>query len=94
MIEKCEWDEFVLSCDNCGDECGITFGYFQAAVDYEKDRSNGWRFVMDRDGNRWNLCPACNTPEIIGKVKGIDAPDEPRDEAEATALALKSLEDL
>jgi hypothetical protein len=44
MIEKIDRDEFVLSCDNCGDECDEIFEDFQDAVDYKKDADNGWAY--------------------------------------------------
>jgi hypothetical protein len=72
MIEKVDRDEFVLSCDNCGDECEEIFEDFYNAVDYKKDADNGWRTIKDKNGDWCELCPACNTPEIIRKLKGVE----------------------
>jgi hypothetical protein len=94
MIEKADKDAFVLFCDHCGDSCDEVFETFQDAVDYKKDADNGWRIIKDKNGDWCELCPACNTPEIIGKLKGISVPDKPRDETNAAGLALKALEDL
>ena len=72
MIEKIDRDEFVLSCDYCGDACDEVFETFQDAVAYKKDEDNGWRTIKDKDGEFCELCPACNTPEIIRKLKGVE----------------------
>jgi hypothetical protein len=72
MIEKVDGDEFVLSCDNCGDECDEIFESFYEAVEYKKDEDNGWRTIKDKDGDWQELCPACNTPDIIRKLKGVE----------------------
>jgi hypothetical protein len=94
VIEKFCEDDFRLYCDNCGEGCGEIFDEFQDAVDYKKDKDNGWRTIRDKNGDWCDLCPACTTPEIIGKLKGIAVPGKPRDESDATDLALKALEDL
>jgi hypothetical protein len=65
-------DDYVLTCDNCGDESDEMFDSFYEAVEYKKDKDNGWRTVKDKDGNWQELCPACNTPEIIRKLKGVE----------------------
>ena len=72
MIEKTMGDEFVLSCDNCEDECDEIFETFRDAVDYKKDTDSGWRIIKDKNGDWCELCPACNTPEIIRKLKGAE----------------------
>jgi hypothetical protein len=69
MIEKIGRDEFMLSCDNCGDECDDTFETFQDAVDFKKDRDNGWKAVKDFNGEWNDLCPSCNQPDIILKLR-------------------------
>jgi hypothetical protein len=94
MIEKFEKDYFTLSCDHCGDICDEIFDDFQDVVNYKTDKDNGWRSIKDKNGDWQELCPACNTPEIIGRLKGFDVPGKPRDETDATDLALKALEDL
>jgi hypothetical protein len=94
MIVKTDRDEFVLSCDNCGDECDEVFEDFYDAVDYKNEPDNGWRTIKDKNSDWCELCPACNTPEIISRIKGITVPDEPRNETGATDLALRALEDL
>jgi hypothetical protein len=72
MIKGNEDTGFILSCDYCNDECDEEFDTFQDAVDYKKERENGWRSVTDKRG-RWNeLCPACATSEIINKLKGSE----------------------
>jgi hypothetical protein len=72
MIEKIDRDEFVLSCDNCGDVCEELFDDFQDAVDYKKDADNGWRTIKDKNGDWCELCPACYTPDVIRKLKGVE----------------------
>jgi hypothetical protein len=71
MIEKTFCGEFALHCDNCGDECEEVFETFQDAVSYKKDRDNGWRTIKDKNDDWCDLCPACNTPEIIRELKGV-----------------------
>jgi hypothetical protein len=72
MIERDGGDSFLLSCDNCGEWCDKIFDTFYDAVAYKKDRDNGWRTVKDKDGDWQELCPACNTPDIIRKLKGVE----------------------
>jgi hypothetical protein len=72
MIEKVDKDAFTLFCDNCGDECDEIFEDFQDAVAYKKGEDNGWRTIKDKNGDWCELCPACNTPEIIRKLKGVE----------------------
>jgi hypothetical protein len=72
MTEKACRDKFVLSCDHCGDECEEVFETFRDAVDYKKDKRNGWRTIKDKNDDWCDLCPACNTPEIIWKLKGVE----------------------
>jgi hypothetical protein len=72
MIERDDMHEYVLSCDNCGDVCDEMFESFYDAVEYKKDKDNGWRTIKDKSGGWQELCPACNTPDIIRKLKGIE----------------------
>jgi hypothetical protein len=97
MIE--EYDEkdftdiaFRLFCDYCEYMCEEHFVSFGDAVYYKKDRKNGWASVKDKHGDWQELCPTCNTPEIIAKLKGRELP-APRDESAALDLALKALEE-
>jgi len=71
MIEKYDRDDFRLICDSCGEECDEIFETFRDAVDYKQDRDNGWASVKDKDGEWAELCPSCNTPEVIAELKGI-----------------------
>jgi len=77
MINGNGYDGFALYCDYCGDECNEAFGTFQDAVDYKADRGNGWASVKDKDGDWQEVCPSCNTPEIIARLKGThyEAPE-------------------
>jgi hypothetical protein len=72
MIEKINWNEFALYCDHCGDDGDEIFEEFQDAVSYKKDADNGWRTIRDKNGDWLELCPACNTPDIIRKLKGVE----------------------
>jgi len=74
MIEGNWKDGFTLFCDHCGEECDEFFETFNDAVDYKTDRDNGWASVKDKDNEYVELCPSCNKPEIIAKLKGIDQP--------------------
>jgi hypothetical protein len=72
MIDRYAKDEYVLICDHCEDEAEGMFETFQDAVAYKKDEDNGWRTIKDKDGDWCELCPACNTPDIIRKLKGVE----------------------
>ena len=93
MIEGNKLDGFELCCDYCGDSADELFDTFQDAVDYKVDRENGWASVKGKDGEWQELCPSCNTPETIAKVRGINIPDNPRNDTDAAKLALKALEE-
>jgi hypothetical protein len=93
MIEGNKTEGFTLSCDHCGDTCDELFDSFQEAVDYKTNRENRWASVKDKNGDWQELCPSCNTPEIIAEIKGIAVPGKPRDDLSGTALALKALEE-
>jgi hypothetical protein len=69
MIEKDFEGNYVLTCDHCGDEYDDTFEAFQDAVDFKKDRDNGWKAVKDFNGEWNDLCPSCNQPDIILKLR-------------------------
>jgi hypothetical protein len=69
MIEKDFEGNYVLTCDHCGDECDDTFETFQDAVDFRKDRDNGWKAVKDFNGEWNDLCPSCNQPDINLKLR-------------------------
>ena len=51
-------DYYILSCDICGDECDEEFYDFYEAVEYKKDRTNGWESRKTEYG--WDdVCPEC-----------------------------------
>jgi hypothetical protein len=95
MIERIDSDLYLLACDNCGDDTGEYFDTFGEAVEYKKDKDNGWRSVKDRHGEWAELCPKCNNARVIAKLKGLEEgyPDSRQEYAKADA-ALKALEDL
>jgi hypothetical protein len=72
MIDKLRENGFRLICDNCNDECDEIFEDFYEAVDYRKDKDNNWRTIKDENNEWCDLCPACNTPEVIRKLKGVE----------------------
>jgi hypothetical protein len=84
---------FTLTCDYCGDECDEVFEEFQDAVDYKTDRDNGWATVKDVNGYWTELCPSCNNPRIIGKLKGVADRRVPGDDVDAAEAALRAMED-
>jgi hypothetical protein len=83
---------YTLSCDHCEDECDELFETFQEAVDYKTDRDNGWASVKDRYDQWQELCPSCNKPTIIAKLKGMTIPEPSRNDLDAASLALEALE--
>jgi hypothetical protein len=72
MIEKLCVNDYRLICDSCGDWCDELFEAFGEAVEYKTGKDNGWRTIKDKDNDWCDLCPACNTPEIIRKLKGVE----------------------
>jgi len=72
MITQASRHNYELECDNCGDTADEYFEDFYDAVEYKKDRSNRWRSIKDADGNWNDLCPSCNTREVIVKLRGDD----------------------
>jgi hypothetical protein len=72
VIEGFETSGYTLFCDNCGEECDDTFDEFYDAVDYKRDPANRWRTIKDKDDEWCELCPACNTTEVIRKLKGVE----------------------
>jgi hypothetical protein len=67
MIEKINPVCCELNCDTCGES--DYFESFSDAVNFKKDRDNRWRAVKSVSGEWFDLCPACNRPEIIEEVK-------------------------
>lgn len=57
MIDKSS-GMFSLICDVCGEEADKQFFDFYAAVEYKKDKDNGWISRKTDDG--WqDICPEC-----------------------------------
>lgn len=50
---------FVLECDWCGSDSGELFDEFMDAVEWKKERSNGWKSKKNPDGDWEDLCPDC-----------------------------------
>ena len=59
MITK-NRDNYALSCDICGEEAPQVFDDFYEAVEYKKDRNNGWRSRKDEAGAWEDMCPDCS----------------------------------
>jgi hypothetical protein len=52
-------DSFVLTCDICGEEANEMFDTFQEAVDFKRDRENGW--ISRKTSGEWeDVCPNCH----------------------------------
>jgi len=90
MIMPYSSDDFRLVCDWCEDELDEIFNTFQEAVAYKKEY--GWRSVKDKYGEWYDLCPVCNKPEIITKLKGGDHDKSVRNFTEDAALVAKLIE--
>jgi hypothetical protein len=58
-IEKNEgFDTYDIVCDNCGEETNEDFDSFQEAVEWKKDKSNGWK--SKKVNGKWeDHCPEC-----------------------------------
>jgi hypothetical protein len=88
MIQKDhETGEYSLVCDMCG-ETESGFETFQDAVDFKRDRDNGWRATKDGHDTWHDLCPSCNTQDTVDRIKGLT---RSRNEAEAAAKAASQL---
>jgi hypothetical protein len=49
---------YTLECDICGQEANESFDSFYEAVEYKKDRSNGWH--SRKENGEWlDICPDC-----------------------------------
>jgi hypothetical protein len=69
MIAKDLFDQYVLTCDECGTGADNDFDTWDEAVDFKKDRDNGWKAVRDFNGGWHDLCPSCNQPDIILRLR-------------------------
>lgn len=71
MIDRNELGYFELRCDACGDEADSDFDTFAEAIEYKRGtaRGEGWRSVKDCNGDWWDLCTSCATPENIRNIK-------------------------
>jgi hypothetical protein len=59
MIEKDGFGQYDLICDNCGESADKSFDDFYDAVNYRKDKDNGW--TSKKYANGWkDLCPECS----------------------------------
>jgi hypothetical protein len=70
MIECYEEDGFGLRCDHCEDECDEIFGTFHDAIEYKKDKDNGWRSIKDQYDDWYDLCPSCNNEAVSAEIRG------------------------
>lgn len=57
MIDN-NYGTYSLICDVCGEEADETFDYFADAVEYKKDKDNGWK-SQKRNGQWEDVCPKC-----------------------------------
>lgn len=78
MIDGNDNEGYTLYCDNCGDDCDELFDRYYDAVEYKVDRDNKWASVKAEDGEWWEICPTCNRPDIIAKIKGVKYTEPPK----------------
>jgi len=90
VIDGTDDEGYTLYCDYCGDDAPELFDRFDDAVSFKVDRDNGWASIKDKNGDWQELCPACNTPEIIAKLKGKEITVQD-DKAGKTASELADL---
>jgi hypothetical protein len=50
---------YSLQCDTCGAEAEETFEDFYDAVEWKKDKDNGWKSIRVK-GDWEDLCPDCD----------------------------------
>lgn len=67
MIERTGTGDYELICDHCEEVADEDFSEFQEAVQYKKD--NGWRSLKTNMGDWKDLCPDCQSPDIIRATK-------------------------
>jgi hypothetical protein len=65
MIEGNARAGYTLTCDHCEEE--LEFDDFPGAVAYKKEE--GWKSVKSCGGTWFELCPDCQSPEIIKKYR-------------------------
>jgi len=59
MIQR-EGAFYTLTCDICSECSDELFDDFYEAVEYKKDKSNGWRSKKDPYSDAWeDICPDC-----------------------------------
>jgi hypothetical protein len=59
MINKVDELEYTLECDTCGYEAEDFFTSFREAVEYKKNKDNGWRSFTNKRGEWEDACPDC-----------------------------------
>lgn len=71
MIEKFGY-EYLLICDECGEEFEESFERFIDAVAYKQDKHHGWRSFKNADGEWNDICPDCMKQRMqgVGIAKG------------------------
>jgi hypothetical protein len=61
---------YTLECDICGNEAGGDFDSFYEAVEWKKDRGNGW-ISRNTDTGWEDVCPDCHGTAFSGTLKGL-----------------------
>jgi len=62
MITQLSSDLYILECDICGESANEEFDSFYDAVEWKKDKSNGWKSQKrnPKVENSWeDICPEC-----------------------------------
>jgi hypothetical protein len=68
-IERISHAQYTVTCDHCEEAVDQEFETFYEAADYKKE--NDWKPVKDASGDWVDLCPECQAPDIIRKIKGV-----------------------
>jgi hypothetical protein len=71
MIAQNEYASYELYCDYCEESSGEVFDEYMEAVAYKQ--THGWRSLKDKNNDWVELCPSCQQPDIIRKLKGWEA---------------------
>lgn len=56
--------ERELVCDICGESAAEIFSGFDDAVDYKRNRANGWHSEQDMLGTWYDICPECDVRDM------------------------------
>jgi hypothetical protein len=61
---------YSLVCDSCENMADDLFDEFMDAVNFKKDKSNGWASSKNKSGNWDDCCPDCKSANLSAGLFG------------------------